>query len=117
MVKMISRRKAVRLFFICLSISLICNFPPASTSASLNTAVHELRRFIYESYQRRGIELSRQAELIIRTVILNCWFVSQFIGVSIYLVLEKAIYRQRLFFLLLKNMADSVCIFYRYGKY
>jgi hypothetical protein len=80
----------IRLFGICAFISFITNFPAAVPSSSLNTAVHELRRFIHSSYAKRDIHLSDQTELIIRTVILNSWFISQFIGaVSLFSLAER----------------------------
>ncbi|KAI6184506.1 Solute carrier family 2, facilitated glucose transporter member 1 [Aphelenchoides bicaudatus] len=87
---MISTCKAIQLFVICALISAITNFPAAVPSSSLNTAVHTLKRYIQESYASRGYEISKDTELLIRAVILNCWFAAQFIGgLTLFSLTEK----------------------------
>jgi hypothetical protein len=77
---MIDRYHAIRLFLICAILSFITNFPAAVPTSSLNTALQEFRDFIHNSFRDRGFELSNETELIIRTVILNAWYLAQFIG-------------------------------------
>jgi MFS family permease len=74
------RRNAVRLFGICVALSLITNLPSGFTNSSVNTAVESLRTFIRESYARRGWMLSDTIESLIRSATFNCWFVMQIIG-------------------------------------
>ncbi|KAI6171238.1 Solute carrier family 2, facilitated glucose transporter member 1 [Aphelenchoides bicaudatus] len=77
---MIDRYHAIRLFVICGILSFITNFPAAVPTSSLNTALDEFRGFIHNSFRDRGFDFSNETELIIRTIILNSWYLAQFIG-------------------------------------
>ncbi|KAI6206548.1 hypothetical protein M3Y94_00925000 [Aphelenchoides besseyi] len=78
---MLSRWQTFRLFLICLMISLITDFPPGVMNASVNTAVHEFRSFLRRSFAARGISLENvQTETLVRSAVLNTWFVGQIIG-------------------------------------
>jgi hypothetical protein len=77
---MITRYYAIRLFGICALISFITNFPAGFPSCALNTALNEFRHFIHKSYLSRGWDLSGETELLIRTIIVNSWYLAQFIG-------------------------------------
>lgn len=77
---MIDTWHAIRLFAICALLSFITNFPAGVPTSSLNTALSEFRSFIHESYVNRGWELANETELLIRTVILNSWYLAQFVG-------------------------------------
>lgn len=77
---MIDWYHTIRLFAICALLSFITNFPAGVPTASLNTAIDEFRDFIHDSYVKRGWDLSPETELLIRTVILNSWYLAQFIG-------------------------------------
>ncbi|KAI6211565.1 Solute carrier family 2, facilitated glucose transporter member 1 [Aphelenchoides besseyi] len=78
---MLSRWQTFRLFLICLMISIVTNFSPGVMNSSVNTAVHEFRSFLRRSFAARGISLENlQTETLVRSVVLNTWFVGQIIG-------------------------------------
>ncbi|CAD5215327.1 unnamed protein product [Bursaphelenchus xylophilus] len=77
---MISRYHVCKLFIICGVLTCITNFPSGFTNSSVNTAVDELKHFINQSYSSRGWNMTEGAQSIVRSAILNCWFIAQVAG-------------------------------------
>ncbi|CAD5211010.1 unnamed protein product [Bursaphelenchus okinawaensis] len=77
---MISRYHVCKLFIICAVLTCITNFPSGFTNSSVNTAVDELERFINQSYTDRGWNMTKARQSIVKSAILNCWFVAQVAG-------------------------------------
>uniref|UniRef100_A0A0N5ABM8 MFS domain-containing protein n=1 Tax=Syphacia muris TaxID=451379 RepID=A0A0N5ABM8_9BILA len=61
----------VKLFGICILLTLTTNFPSGFTNSSINTAVEELKR---------GVVLTDFQQAVVRSGTLNCWYVAQVFG-------------------------------------
>uniref|UniRef100_A0A0N4ZB01 MFS domain-containing protein n=1 Tax=Parastrongyloides trichosuri TaxID=131310 RepID=A0A0N4ZB01_PARTI len=73
----------IKLFIICSILTVITNFPSGFTNSSVNTAVFELERFLNDSYDDRGIHLTKHTFTLLKSSTLNIWFVAQIVGAII----------------------------------
>ncbi|KAE9547718.1 hypothetical protein FO519_009070 [Halicephalobus sp. NKZ332] len=74
-------KNTVRVFFICFTLSLACNFENGFSATYLNNPIDEFKRFLNESYSRRGEEFTEAKYDIIWNIICNIWFVGFFFGI------------------------------------
>uniref|UniRef100_A0A0K0EX43 MFS domain-containing protein n=1 Tax=Strongyloides venezuelensis TaxID=75913 RepID=A0A0K0EX43_STRVS len=73
----------IKLLLICSVLTVITNFPSGFTNSSINTAVFEFERFLNDSYDDRGIHLTKHTFTLLKSSTLNIWFVAQIIGAII----------------------------------
>ncbi|KAK6039316.1 hypothetical protein COOONC_23179 [Cooperia oncophora] len=78
-----ARRSTASLILICSILSLITNFPSGYTNATINTAVASVERYIRDSYNIRGYNISEDVVAIVKGIIINCWFIMMVFGAAV----------------------------------
>ncbi|XGW10166.1 hypothetical protein V3C99_012000 [Haemonchus contortus] len=78
-----ARRSTTSLILICAVLSLITNFPSGYTNATINTAVASVERYIRDSYQIRGYNITEDGVAIVKGIVINCWFIVMVFGAAV----------------------------------
>jgi len=74
-------KDTLRVFLICFTLSLACNFENGFSATYLNNPIDEFKQFLNDSYTRRGEEFTEAKYDVIWNIICNIWFVGFFFGI------------------------------------
>ncbi|KHN73693.1 Solute carrier family 2, facilitated glucose transporter member 1 [Toxocara canis] len=75
------RRSQVKLFFVCCSLALACNFQYGFSSTYFNTPVASFKHYLNESITAQGFTFDEHMYEWMWNLLLNVWFIGFFFGI------------------------------------